>query len=48
MSKGKKIFQAYLDREAKAVETFKENMERIAKEYEAILEKERKANEKSR
>ena len=42
MSKGKKIFQAYLDREAKAVESFKEEMERLAKEYEAILEREKK------
>ena len=42
MSKGKKIFNAYLDREAKAVESFKKEMERLAKEYEAILEREKK------
>lgn len=42
MSKGKKIFNAYLDREAKAVESFKAEMERLAKEYEAILEREKK------
>lgn len=42
MSKGKKIFNAYLDRESKAVESFKAEMERLAKEYEAILEREKK------
>lgn len=42
MNNAKKIFQSYLDREAKAVESFKEEMERLAKEYEAILEKEKK------
>lgn len=42
MSKGRKIFNTYLEKEAKAVESFKAEMERLAKEYEAILEKEKK------
>lgn len=42
MSKASKIFNAYLEKEAKAVESFKEEMERLAKEYQAILEKEKK------
>lgn len=46
MSKGRKIFNAYLEKEAKAVESFKAEMERIAKEYEEILEREKKEKEK--
>lgn len=42
MSKGKKAFQVYLDREAKAVESFKEEMKKLDEAYKAILEKEKK------
>jgi hypothetical protein len=42
MSNAKKAFQAYLDKEAKAVESFKEEMERLDAQYKAILEREKK------
>jgi len=41
MTKAQKIFQTYLDKEAKAVESFKEEMERLDEQYKAILEKEK-------
>jgi len=42
MSNAKKAFQAYLDKEAKAVEAFKEEMKKLEEQYKAILEKEKK------
>lgn len=42
MTKAQKIFQTYLDKEAKAVESFKEEMERLDAQYKAILEREKK------
>jgi hypothetical protein len=41
MSNAKKTFQAYLDKEAKAVEAFKEEMKKLEEQYKAILEKEK-------
>ena len=41
MTEGKQIFQAYLDKEAKAVDSFKEEMRKLDEAYKAILEKEK-------
>lgn len=43
MNAGQKLFQDYLKANAEAVKRFQEETEKLRKEYEAIIEKE-KAN----